>query len=50
MKRPFMYIKEQTHKNKFKILASKNTILNPRKSVFLVFEEKPLPNFFSLLF
>ena len=37
----FFYIKEQTQKNKFEILFLKTTILDPRKSAFLVFEEKP---------
>ena len=33
------YIKEQTQKYKFEIWLFKSTILDPRKSAFLVFEE-----------
>ena len=40
------YIKEQTQKYKFEIWLLKSTILDPQKSAFLVFEEKP-QNFFS---
>ena len=46
----FFYIKEQTQKNKFKIRVLKTTILDPHKSVFLVFEEKPWKKFFSSCF
>ena len=31
------YIKEQTQKNKFEIRVLKTTILDPKKSVFLVY-------------
>ena len=40
------YIKEQTQKNKFEIWVLKTTILDPRKSEFLVFDEKPTKKFF----
>ena len=36
------YIKELTQKNKFEIWLLKTTILDPRKSLFLVLEEKTL--------
>ena len=35
------YKKEQTQKNKFEIWILKTTILDPWKSAFFVFEEKP---------
>ena len=35
------YIKKQTQKYKFEILLLKGTILDPRKSAILVFEENP---------
>ena len=44
------YIKKQTQKYKFEILLLKSTILNPPKSVFLVFEENPTKFLFSLCF
>ena len=37
----FFYIKKQTQKYKFEIRVLKTTILDPRNSAFLVFEEKP---------
>ena len=37
-------------KNKFEIWVLKTTILDPRKRAFLVFEEKPPKNVFSLCF
>ena len=37
-------------KNKFEIWVLKTTILDPRKSALLVFEEKPHKNVFSLCF
>ena len=37
----FFYIKEQTQKNKFKIWALETTILDPRKSTFLVLKKTP---------
>ena len=37
----FFYIKEQTQKYKCEIWLLKSTILDPRKSAFLVFEENP---------
>ena len=43
------YIKEQTQNNKFEIWVLKTTNLDPQKSMFLVFEEKP-PKHFSLCF
>ena len=45
------YIKEQIQKYKFEIWLLKstyNTILDPTKTVFLVFEENPLKTIFSL--
>ena len=39
-------LKEQTQKYKFEILILKSTILDPRKSAFLVFEENPQQNLF----
>ena len=40
------YIKEQMQENKFEISVLKTTILDPRKSAFLVFDEKPTNKFF----
>ena len=42
------YIKEQTQKYKFEIWLLKSTILDPRKSAFLVFEENPPKNVFFM--
>ena len=39
-------LKEQTQKYKFEIWILKSTILDPRKSAFLVFEENPQQNLF----
>ena len=43
------YFKKQMHKYKLKILVFITTFLDPPKSAFLVFKEKP-PNIFSLCF
>ena len=40
------YIKKQIQKNKFEIRFLKTSILDPQKSTFLVFEEKPPKNLF----
>ena len=44
------YIKKQTQKYKFEIWLLKTTILDPQKSAFLVFEEKPPIQIFSSCF
>ena len=44
------YIKEQTQKYKFEIWLFKSTILDPRKSAFLVFVENPPKNLLSSCF
>ena len=44
------YIKEQTQKYKLEIRLLKRTILDPQKSVFLVFEENPPKLLFSPCF
>ena len=44
------YIKEQTQKNKFEIWVLKTTILDPQKSAFLFFEEKPTQKICSSCF
>ena len=44
------YIKKQTQKYKFEIWLLKSTILDQRKSAFLVFEEKKTKTNFSLCF
>ena len=41
----FFYIKQQTQKYKYEIWLFKSIILDPKKSVFLVFEENPPKNF-----
>ena len=45
LREAFFYILEQMKNNEFKIWALKTTILDPRKSRFLVLEEKPKTKF-----
>ena len=44
----FIYIREQTQKNKFDIWVLKITILDPRKSGFYVFEKNTPQNVFFM--